>query len=129
MVEKFASILLDEERRTVTISHLIIDDPDVYELILNTPEAQREDMMKRAIVLGMMAMRRAVTGGEVDYVKMEVESMRRKITDHVGDMFDLKDENSPLGSFAASLEDYFGKNGTVQNLVDPHIENTPIHNL
>lgn len=129
MVEKLASISLDEEQRTVTISNLIIDDPEVYELTLNTPEEQRENIMKRAVVLGMMSVRRALTGGEVDYVKMEVESMRRKITDHVEDMFDLKDENSPLGRFAASLEDYFGKNGTVQNLLDPHIENTPIHKL
>ncbi|MGB2799946.1 MAG: hypothetical protein WBC82_08920 [Dehalococcoidia bacterium] len=129
MVEALAPISLDEERRTVTISHLIIDDPDVYELILNTPETQREDMMKRAIVLGVMAVRRALTGGEVDYVEKEFQRMQQEMTAHVDSMFDLKDENSPLGKLVASLGNYFDENGKVQQLLDPYTENTPIYKL
>ena len=118
-------IKLEEDGKTILITDIRIQDENLYQFLKEVDEGRRIDCLVSAIRIGVIGLRRMAVGEELDYVEKEFNSMVTKFDK----MFDPEVKTSHLGKLSFSLEEYFGKGGTVEKLFDPTIDDSPLGKL
>jgi len=130
-------IILDTKTHAVSISRLEIRDRDVYEIISDQRAAARPDFVKRALKVGVIALRDILVTGKTDYVKREFQ----RLCFELDKIFQLelgkegmKGELDKIfgsnGKFETCLEKLFGDDGRlVRDILDMNNKNSPIGQL
>ncbi|MCZ6689099.1 MAG: hypothetical protein O7H41_05800 [Planctomycetota bacterium] len=119
--ESRASVLLDARRLSVEIRRLFIEDEEIYRALSQLPEESLPDRVRRALKVGLIALRDAETVSKVDYVESSFQDMRREMESslerHLGEEGSLiirhlnpSDEESILGRFRKRIEDLIDAN-------------------
>lgn len=111
MVENIENITLDDVSNNVLI-RVLVDDKEVYDILYNKSSAERIDIVKRSVKIGMMALRNATITVDTRYVQKEVERLLAEIDNSI---------KKNLGSegMKGELEKIFGANGSLEiNLRD-----------
>ena len=92
--------------------NLIIDDKEIRDMIYNKDSNEKINLMKRLIKIGMIAIQNAVITIDTNYVKKELEQLTNNVDKVIK-------ENLGSGGMKGSLDNIFGRNGTLEsNLKD-----------
>ena len=118
-------IRLEEDGKTVLIEDLQIHDENLYAFLKDVEEDRRIDLLKSALRIGVIGLKRMAAGGELDYVQKEFNSLLAKFEK----MFDPEVKTSHFGKLSSLLEEYFDSGGTVENLFDPQNDDSPLGKL
>ena len=118
-------IILDEKRSTIVIKNVEIEDKDIYEYIKDINEEKRIIILKSALRIGVIGLKRITTSGELDFVEKEFHLM----TEEINKMFDPSNKTSHLGKIILQIEKYFDEGGSVEELFNPDNDKSPIGKL
>jgi hypothetical protein len=125
VVNMNGTIVLEKNGETILISDLRIEDEDIHHFLASIDEPRRIDGLVSAIRIGAIGLRRMAVGEEVDYVQKEFGAMVQRFDR----MFDPDVKTSHMGKLSALLGEYFDKGGTLENLFNPAIEQSPLYKL
>jgi len=136
------------EGDSILISDLVIDDSNTCKILSDIPEGNREDFIKKAIVIGSIGLRNLYLTENVDYVEKEFKELMktldnqsrdlmkdfddksRDIKDLIEKSLDVESNTSSLGKMRVLFEDYFDKRGgKISDLLSPFEEGSPIRKL
>ena len=107
-------ILLDDVERAVTIKNLRVENIDFYNSLVALSEEERGSFVKRALVVGAVALQGIGTVTRVDYVRKEFQSMQHELDNKIKEVF-LED-----GRLSRVLERFLGENGELKRALDSH---------
>lgn len=130
-------VRLDENKKTVEIVNLIIDDINVYSYLSNVKPEFREEVIKKCIIAGCVGLRNITLIENVDYIQKEFNQLMNNFKDQNNELMkeltqilDVENTQSPFGKFKLLFEEYFDlKKGKIGDLLDPFAEGTPIRKL
>lgn len=132
-----SQIILDKKTRSILIRELEIRDHEMYEAISDQTEIARLAFVKRALKVGVIALRDILVTEKIDYVKREFE----KLCFELDAVFQqelgkegMKGELDKIfgnsGKLQLCLENLFGNNGRlVRDILDMNNKNSPIGQL
>ena len=105
----------------IQISSLSLVDENAAEFVLAHEEANREELIRQGLKIGLMVLRDYSTIAKADYVEKEFEGWRSKIEYIINDTFD-----GDKGALAGQLKQYFGDGGqmktTLANYFNPALK-------
>lgn len=119
------AIILLEDGETIQVKDVRVQDEDVYQFLKQVDEDRRVDQFVTAIRIGVAGLKRMGVAGELDYVQQGFRSLLGKFEKQ----FDPDVKTSYLGKLTDLLGEYFDKGGTVENLLDPTLDDTPLGRL
>lgn len=120
-----AAIALKTDYKTIVIENLSVEDEETYQLLQETAEDKRTDMLVASIRIGAIGLKRMQTGKEMDFIRSGFDSMITKFDK----LFDPNLMTSYTYKLSSLLNDYFDKGGTVENILNPQVENSPLGKL
>ena len=100
-------IVLDGNSNRLSIS-VVVDDKEIYDTLYNKSPAERMDIVKRSIKIGIIALRNTAMTVDTHYVQKEVERLIVEIDNN------LK-RNLGKEGMKGELEKTFGENGSLEN--------------
>lgn len=100
-------INIDESSNKIFVN-IIVDDKETYDILYNKSIAERMDLIKRSIKIGIMALKNATITVDTNYVQKEVGRLIVEIDDN------LKTNLGKEG-FMGKLEKILGENGYLEN--------------
>jgi hypothetical protein len=119
------AIVLEQDGKTILINNVQVEDENVYQFLASIEDGRRVDGLASAIRIGAIGLRRMALGQELDYVQNQFEAMVHKFDR----MFDPAVRTSHLGHLSSLLETYFAQGGTVEKLLDPSVDGSPLGKL
>lgn len=102
-----AKIIFNDESKTVLISDLLLDDIEVFNILSSKEEHERIDFVKKAIKIGVIAIRDITVTGKIDYVQKEFERLE-------GRLDSIFQKQLGEGGMRGELAKIFGENGELQ---------------
>ncbi len=132
-----AQITLDGETETVLIRNLALSDSEVFEVLSDQEESERAEFVKKAIKVGVIALRDVFVAEKIEYVKREFEKMCyyldtifKKELGKEGMKGELDKVFGDDGKLQSCLERLFGNEGKlVKDILDMNNRNSPIGQL
>lgn len=104
-------VILDFNSNRIFVN-LIIDDKEIRDMLYNKDSNEKIDLIKRSIKIGMIALKNAVITIDTNYVKNELSQL-------TNDIDRLLKENLGSEGMKGSLDNIFGRNGSLEsNLKD-----------
>lgn len=138
LIERVKSqIILDKKTESVLIKNLGIRDHEVYEVISDQEELERPEFVKRALKVGIIALKDVLTTEKIDHVKREFERLCFEL-DRIfklelgkegmkGELDRIFGDN---GKLVQCLDNLFGSNGKLaRDILDMDNKNSPIGQL
>lgn len=130
-------ITLDETSQAVTIKNLTIEDPTVYKIVNGIKPRSRAEFLRKAVLVGAIGIKNMAIAENVDYVEKEfskvmhqIELQHNEMETKVKEVFNAKDESSPMGILVKKLAEYFdADSGTIANLLDSNNPESPLNTL
>ena len=125
---------------TVTSGRIIIEnlellDEDLATYLGEFPQQIRADIIKRAVKIGLLALKSSATVEKVDYVEKEFFKLGKKLSDDL-DKFgrELKEALNNVfdedgGIMKNALEKYLGTGGKLEDLFDPQRKDSAISKI
>jgi len=128
---------IDDETRVLRLDGLVIDDPEIYLAVSSRPSQDRLPFLKRAIKIGIIALRDAVVADRVDYVEKHFQQFENRLQEVFqknlgsdGLRGELDKIFGEKGELQSSLAGIFGEDGKLtRELLDPENPNTPLGRL
>jgi hypothetical protein len=133
---------------SIVVKDLIIEDANTCKILNDIPEENREDFIKKAIIIGAIGMRNLYLTENVDYVEKEFKELMKNFDNQSKDLvknfdnqsrdlksliersLDVDNNSSSLGKMRVLFEEYFDKRGgKISDLLSPYDENSPIKKL
>ena len=144
---------------SIVINNLSVDDLNTQKILKDIKEENREDFIKKAIIIGAIGLRNLYLTENVDYVEKEfkemlngLESQSQDIKNNLEKEFrellrsskdqsqeikgmiektlDVDSNSSSLGKMRILFEDYFDKRkGKISDLLSPFEDDSPIKKL
>lgn len=132
-----SQITVDKKTESVLIRNLMIKDHEVYELVSDQKEMERPEFVKRALKVGVIALRDVVVAEKIDYVQREFEKLCFELEKifiqklgKEGMKGELDKIFSDKGELHSCLEKVFGKEGKlVRDILDMNNAKSPIGQL
>ena len=113
------------------INNLMIDDSEISSLLLDIPEEDREEVIRKALKIGLLALKGSSTIEKVDYIEKEfhkfktnVEEMMRETNENI--KTNLGDVFSDKGLLKLALDGYLGEGGKMKDLFDENKKDSAI---
>lgn len=103
-----ATIKLDDEHKTVLINNLLVEEREVHEYLSRAVASEHTGLLVRALRVGSVALRDAVTASKVDYVQREFATLKASFAERMTVHF------GPHGDVTKLIEAKFGDDGEVQ---------------
>ncbi len=134
---KKGEIALNAKDRTVLITSMVLDDQEVYDALSAMSVDSVPSFLKRAIRVGVIALKDVITAVKLDYVKREFDhlntQLERVFTKQLGPE-GMKGELEKIfgdnGQLQRALGEIFGEDGTLsRDILDPDKDSTPIGGL
>lgn len=130
-------ITLNEREKTVLIRSVLLDEQEVFEALSSMTVEMRPPFLKRAIRVGVIALKDVLTAEKLDYVRREfdrldtqLEQIFTKQLGPEGMKGELENIFGDSGQLRRALEQIFGEDGTlIRDILDPDKESTPIGGL
>jgi len=119
------TVVLEQDGRTILINDVQVEDENIYQFLASIDDSRRIDGLVSAIRIGAIGLRRMAVGEELDYVQKEFGTMIHKFDR----MFDPDVKTSHLGKLSIFLGEYFDEGGTLENLLNPAVEESPLYKL
>mgnify|MGYP001607622779 FL=1 len=144
---------------SIKISDVSIEDINTYKILSDIKEENREDFIKKAIIIGAIGLRNLYLTENVDYIEKEFkellkslegqskdiknnlekefkellrnsESQSKDIKTMIEKTLDVDSNSSSLGKMRVLFEDYFDKRkGKISDLLSPFEDDSPIKKL
>lgn len=144
---------------SILINRVIVDDLNTYKILKDIKEENREDFIKKTIVIGAIGLRNLYLTENVDYIEKEFKEMLKDLESQSKDIknnlekefrdllknsedqskeiknmieksLDVDSNSSSLGKMRVLFEDYFDKKkGKISDLLNPFEEDSPIKKL
>jgi hypothetical protein len=144
----FMTVSVELKNESVIINGISIDDANTHKILSDIKEENREDFIKKAIVIGSIGLRNLYLTDNVDYVEKEFKELMknfdnqsrdlvknlddksRDIKDMIEKSLDVESNTSSLGKMRVLFEDYFDKRGgKISDLLSPFEDGSPIKKL
>jgi hypothetical protein len=130
-------ITFDKRTERVIIRNLEIKDHEVFEVLSDQKELERPEFVKRALKVGVIALRDVVVAEKIDYVQREFEKLcfelERTFTKQLGKegmKGELDKIFSDKGELHRCLEKVFGSDGKLaRDILDMNNSKSPIGQL
>jgi hypothetical protein len=106
-----SQVSIDSEAKSITIKNLLIKDREVFDVLSDQERSERVQFVKKALKVGVIALKDVVVKEKIDYVKKEFESL----------CFELeKIFKRELGKegMKGELDKVFGDTGKLQNVLE-----------
>ncbi len=108
---------------TIQISEIEIRDQEIVNILSETEESKREELILKAFKVGLIALKNASTAGNVDYVEKEFSKFKAHVENTLENVKkDLDDKISGVfeedGIFPQVLKEYLGEGGKLNDLFD-----------
>lgn len=103
-----ASVELDDTNKTVLIRNLLVEEAEVHEYLSKAVASEHTGLLVRALRVGSVALRDAVTASKVDYVQREFLVLKTAFADRLATHF------GPAGDVTKLIHEKFGDDGEVQ---------------
>lgn len=132
-----SQVIVDKRTESVIIRNLSIMDREVFEVILDQDEIERPVFIKRALKVGIIALRDVLVAEKVDFVKKEFDSLCVEL-DRIfskelgkeGMKGELERVFGEKGELHSCLEKLFGADGKLaRDLLDMDNNKSPIGQL
>jgi len=150
---------IELKNNSIRINEILIDDINTYKILQDIPEGNREDFIKKAIIIGAIGLRNLYLTENVDYVEKEFKELIKNFESSSKDIkndlekefrqllqnsenqskdikfmlektLDVDSNSSSLGKMRILFEDYFDKRkGKISDLLSPFEDNSPIKKL
>lgn len=105
-------VTIDPSESTVTVRELEIQDDDVVTFLSERSEIEREEAVRRAIQVGVTAMKIMDTTKDVEYIERRLSELEDDLEDEVEEFRDELDEVvGDDGKLEAVLEEHIGEDG------------------
>lgn len=116
-------MILNVDPRQLEIKELIIQDSDLSSILLDIPEEDREEIIRKALKIGLVALKGASTTEKVDYIEKEFNKLKVNVEDSMRTTDESIKNNlekvfSDKGLLKSALEDYLGEGGKLKDLFD-----------
>jgi hypothetical protein len=123
-----AKVTLDAAREIVYVEAAVVDG-DVFNILEEVPEPERDDFTLRAFKVGVLALRDARTAAKVDFVEKEFAKMRTAFQNDMRETFGpdgrvtrkIQDVFGENGAIDAKMRTFFGENGRFQTLLEEYV--------
>lgn len=109
-----SEVFIDTEKNVVIIKDLRIDDPTVYNYLVDLDENARIEFVKRALKIGSDVIQIMGATQRVDYVKGTFDNMQKEIGEELENIFSEK------GPMLSALDRFLGKEGELKKVLDAH---------
>jgi hypothetical protein len=107
---------------TIRISGLELHDDEVVEYFQDVPDEDREDMVGRAVEIGVTAMRLMDTSKEVEYVDRRIGELEDEIEDEIDEFKrELEQKLGEDGHVDDVLDEHLGDDGRMHSILDDHV--------
>lgn len=132
-----SQIILDKRTESVLIKNLTIKDYEVFEVLSDQKEVERPEFVKRALKVGVIALRDVLVAEKIDFVKkefdllcFEMEKIFKQELGKEGMRGELERVFGEEGKLHSCLEKLFGNDGKlVRDILDMNNKNSPIGQL
>ncbi|MHA2263635.1 MAG: hypothetical protein ACXAEN_14665 [Candidatus Thorarchaeota archaeon] len=121
------SLLGDGE--TIVIEELKLRNDTIYKFFEDIDEKEREEALRKVLLIGCVAMRKMAVAEDMDYIEKELSRFMSKMTQDVDGMFNIEKEGSHLFKLAKIMEKYFDEGGTMEGLLDCSEEDSPLFKM
>lgn len=138
LIEKTKSqIVVDKRTETVVIKNLSIKDREIFDVISEQDDVERPVFIKKALKVGIIALRDVLVAEKVDFVKrefdnlcVELDKIFSKELGKEGLKGELERVFGERGELRTCLEKIFGDNGKLaRDLLDMNNNKSPIGQL
>jgi len=138
LIEKVKScIIVDKRTESILIKNLSIKDREVFEVLSDQDEVERPVFIKRALKVGIIALRDVLVAEKVDFVKkefdnlcVELDKIFSKELGKEGMKGELERVFGEKGELHSCLEKLFGVDGRLaRDLLDMDNSKSPIGQL
>ena len=128
---------LNPKTKTVVIKRLEMQDPELYEIILDQKESIRTEFVKKALKIGAIALKDIGVAEKIDYVKREFQKLcielDRVFMQELGEEGmhgELDNIFGETGKLQQCLDSIFGKDGRLaRDILDMNNKKSPIGQL
>ncbi len=132
-----SQIVLDSRTESVFIKNLEIKDHEVFEVVSDQEELERPEFIKRALKVGVIALRDVLVAEKIDYVKREFDTLCVELdkifTQKLGKegmKGELEKVFGDEGKLHSCLEKLFGEDGKlVHDILNMNNSKSPIGQL
>jgi len=132
-----SQIILEGKTESVFIKNLAVKDHEVFEVISDQAELERPEFIKRALKVGVIALRDVLVSEKIDYVKrefdglcIELEGIFRQKLGKEGMQGELERVFGEKGELHSCLQKLFGDDGKlVRDILDMNNSKSPIGQL
>lgn len=105
-------VSLDATTATLRISDFELEDDEVVEFLNDVPEEEREETVRRAIQVGVTAMKLMDTTQDIEFVERRLSELEDDLEDKVSEFSEeLEDKVGEDGELVETLEDHIGEDG------------------
>lgn len=138
LLERIKSLItVDKRTESVLVRNLLIKDHEVFEVVADQKELERAEFVKKALKIGVIALKDVVLAEKVDYVKREFEMLSyelektfQKELGKEGMKGELDRVFGEEGRLHNCLEELFGNDGKLaHDILDMNNINSPIGQL
>jgi hypothetical protein len=137
VLERKTQIIMDKRAESVLIRNLEIKDHEVFEVVSDQKEPERPEFVKRALKVGVIALRDVVVAEKIDYVQRKFEKLcfelEKIFTQKLGKdgmKGELDRIFSDKGELHSCLEKVFGSDGKLaRDILDMNNAKSPIGQL
>lgn len=132
-----SQVSIDSEAKSITIKNLLIKDREVFDVLSDQERSERVQFVKKALKVGVIALKDVVVKEKIDYVKKEFESLcfelekifKRELGKE-GMKGELDKVFGDTGKLQNVLERLFGTDGKlVRDILDMNNINSPVGQL
>jgi len=132
-----SQIILDKRTESVFIRNLTVKDQEVFEVLSDQKEVERPEFVKKALKVGVIALRDVLVAEKIDFVKkefdllcFELEKIFKQELGKEGMKGELEKVFGDEGKLHSCLEKLFGNDGKlVRDILDMNNKNSPIGQL
>lgn len=132
-----ARITLNPKHRTVLIESMLFDEQEVYDALSAISTDNRAPFTRRALRVGLIALKDVSTAEKIDYVQREFDRLKEELENIFTDQLGHKGMKGELdrifgesGQLHLTLEKIFGEDGKLmRDIFDPASEATPVGRL
>ncbi len=132
-----SQVSIDSKTESILIRNLLIQDREVFDVLSDQESSERVQFVKKALKVGVIALKDVVVKEKIDYVKREfdnlcfhLEKVFKQELGKEGMKGELENVFGDTGKLQSTLERLFGTDGKlVRDILDMNNVNSPVGQL
>lgn len=119
----------------IIVSNLVLVDEDLAAYLGEFPEDERADAVRRALKIGLVALKGTSAVEKADYVEKEFGKLSGKLNKRIDDFITAIEKQldqvfgEEAGVLKKVLDTYLGAGGKLEDLFDPEMKNSAISKI